>query len=201
MSSLLATNSFGTGGSATIHLQHNDVWRYWSGQTGTVGTSILTNSYTTNHLETWTYWATSAGNTITINTQTANIPNLAQRIIAPVRQMMRSRKPAKNRADIKAETLLLKHLTRQQRLTWLNAKYFDVDVGERRYRIRKGWSGNVEWISKEGKKIASYCCHPDTTVPLADCALSQMMMLLYDESGFLKLANAQYYRASERQAA
>lgn len=195
----------------TYYSNNGEVWQYWNrnwvgsasvSQTGTV-TPMISNTAV------WGSWCSSplitgaTGSSLTVSGFSTNrIVMPAQRAIRKIRRALR---PQKDRSKIKAETLLLQNLDRSQRLTWLNANYFDISVGDRRYRIRRGWAGNVDLLDAQGKAIVNYCCHPNTHVPEADCALSQMMMLLYDEAGFLKLANIAWRDASlpypRRQAA
>ncbi len=172
----------------------NRIWCNWNNSLSTGTTSITSPSQIiSTRVENNTVWrmwisnssSTTAGNIII---QTSPVvqparPNIIQRTVQAIR-----RRPQKNRADIKAETLLLKYLTREQRKDYLEKKYFDVRVGPRTYRLKKFTNGNVELLDKDGKEVVRYCCHPANDVPICDVLMSQMMMLKYDEPGFLRLA-------------
>lgn len=122
---------------------------------------------------------------------TAN--TLIQRVPVPARQIQRrtnTGKPKPDKPDIKAETLLLKTLEREQRKTWLANEYFDfTSQFGRRYRIKRGRIGNVFRLDKDGKQIATFCCHPNITVPVADCVMAQYMTLRFNEAAFLAETN------------
>jgi len=120
------------------------------------------------------------------------------------RMAVRTRQVRKitERPKRKAETLLLKHLAREQRRTWMEKDYFDFSVESRVYRIRRGSVGNVELIDDAGI-VAKLCCHPRnvSSLPEADVAMSQWMMLKYNEKEFFRLANFHYQRPGYRSAA
>lgn len=56
------------------------------------------------------------------------------------------------------------------------------------YVIKKGWIGNVIREEKDGKRTR-LCCHPKTTVPEYDNMVAQLLLLKFDEKGFVDLAN------------
>lgn len=101
---------------------------------------------------------------------------------------------AKLRADAlaRAEELLFKFLTPQQRTEYERHGYFDVAVSDdRTYRLhRRSYMRNVELIGPDGKRRATYCAHPhDTSLPIPDVLLAQKFMLESNEREFLLLAN------------
>jgi hypothetical protein len=172
----------------------NRIWATWNNNlsiatTLTNPTAVLSTRIENNTI--WRFWisgsGTTAGNIIVESSriQPPPQPNIIQRAVI-------RRKPQKNRAEIKAETLLLKYLTRQQRKDYLEKKYFDIRVGPRTYRLKKFINGNVELLDKSGNPVIRYCCHPANDVPFGDVLMSQMMMLKYNEDGFLKLANVHW---------
>jgi len=97
-----------------------------------------------------------------------------------------------NAAWLRAEQLLHQYLDREQRREWKRNKQFNVQVGDRRYRIKSGRSSNVELVDRAGEVLERYCCHPVEMVPTGDCVLTQMLMLLYEEERFLQTANVHY---------
>lgn len=103
-------------------------------------------------------------------------------------------------ANEKARRLLVRHLGPTQRRTYRDARYFDVLVGKgkgrRRYRIREGWSGNVELIGPDGRALRRYCIHPREQVPTGDHLLGQLLMLRTEEEQFARVANVHVLRAA-----
>jgi hypothetical protein len=93
-------------------------------------------------------------------------------------------------ASLRAENLLFTILTPSQVRQYTDDEYFDVQISGRTYRIRKGYSRNIELI-EAGKPVAKYCAHPEDAyhTPAPDAMLAQLLMLQTDEQGFLKLAN------------
>ena len=67
--------------------------------------------------------------------------------------------------------------------------YFQVTVGKRRFRIRRGTSHNVIEVNKQGRKIRTFCAHPDN-VPVPDVMLAQKLALEIQPSVFFSVANA-----------
>lgn len=100
----------------------------------------------------------------------------------------RRREEERKKAEATAEVLLLRHLNPEQREEYRQHKYFHVEVAGRRYRIDKGWAGNVKLI--EGGKVAeSLCIHPIERIPDQDNMLGQKLLLEWDEEEFRRTAN------------
>lgn len=97
-------------------------------------------------------------------------------------------------AKSKAVILLRRHLTDEQRRQYDKEGFFLVEVNSgRKYRIEKGVVANVKLLGPEGERAASLCVHPaDSTIPDADVALAQKLMLLCDEETFIRLANVHH---------
>lgn len=91
-------------------------------------------------------------------------------------------------AELRAEELLLLFLSPEQAKQYRDHSYFETDVDDRTYRIKKGRSGNVE-LMNAGKAKYRYCAHPEAWTPDQDVMLSQLLMLKTDEGRFLKTAN------------
>ena len=115
-----------------------------------------------------------------------------RRIRREYEEQTRRYREENNAAFLRAEQLLRQYLNREQRREWLQDKQFHVQVGDRRYRIKSGRIGNVELVNRDGVVLERYCCHPVEMVPTGDCVLAQMLMLMYQEDEFLRLANVQY---------
>lgn len=94
-------------------------------------------------------------------------------------------------AEQRAQELLTEHLTEEQRREFAKEKSFTVisKDGERRYRIRKGYSRNIERIDEHGKRLKTLCAHPAEQLPDYDHMLAQKLMLEHSEDDFLKIAN------------
>ncbi len=103
----------------------------------------------------------------------------------------------RDEADKKAEALLLRHLSEEQRKTWRESRYFELIAKGGRYRLYKGWAGNVARIGADNRETDRYCIHPALMVPEADNLLAQKLMLEMEEERFLKVAN----RSAGRRAA
>jgi hypothetical protein len=92
-------------------------------------------------------------------------------------------------AKQRAEALLRSCLTPQQQEELDRLNHFHLLVGDRRYRIKRGRSRNIELLDESGRPIKKLCAHPGEYVPDADTMLAQKLMLETDEEAFLKLAN------------
>lgn len=106
-------------------------------------------------------------------------------------------------AQRRARALLVQHLTPEQRRTYEQHAYFDVDVNGKTYRVRQGTHGNVRLLERAKVSPAifatvpaeppliekvSFCAQP-SGVPAEDAMLAQKLMLESDERKFLEIAN------------
>jgi hypothetical protein len=96
---------------------------------------------------------------------------------------------AKKRAIEQAERLLRECLTPSQLEEFERQASFKVDVDGKIYRVKKGWSGNVEELDTEGKRVANYCIQPRDSLPVYDNMLAQKLLLECNEPEFLRIAN------------
>ena len=149
---------------------NDNVWRAWS------GTSITTNAGITQNYQ---------------PRQLTPEEIAAQRQAAEARyleaeQRERERQEAKGRA----EELLRMFLTPEQKENLEKMSAFLVkSESDRLYRIRRGRTGNIEELDKDGKVIARLCVHPQEMVPDADTMLAQKLWLETNEAGLLRVAN------------
>jgi hypothetical protein len=89
----------------------------------------------------------------------------------------------------KARLLLLSCLSDLQRRQFEANGWFDVVAQSgTRYRITKGWGGNVFSIHNDRRRDR-YCIHPSSYVPEEDNMLAQKLLLETDERTFLRVAN------------
>jgi len=98
-------------------------------------------------------------------------------------------------AENKAEQLLLRHLTPEQQAEYKKSKRFYLYTGGKKYRIDKGWQGNVKLVdeSDQDKVLASYCIHPTRRIPEQDNMLAQKLLLEGSEAEFKRIANESRY--------
>lgn len=127
--------------------------------------------------------------------QTISAQETAEQVAVRV-EAERKRDRDRKEAEKRAEMLLLSCLTDAQQAQYKAHGYFETDVSDKVYRIKKGRTGNVELIDG-GKAKYRYCAHPDKWTPDQDVMLSQLLMLKTDEQRFLNTAN----RTVLRQAA
>jgi hypothetical protein len=101
-------------------------------------------------------------------------------------------------ATVKAQKLLLEHLSEEQREQWARLKSFIVrSLSGKQYRLREGTHGNVDLLGPDGKVLETWCVPaaphqvgvPDHTVPLEDKLLTQKLWLEHDEEGICAKAN------------
>ncbi|MDA9450779.1 MULTISPECIES: hypothetical protein [unclassified Bradyrhizobium] len=91
----------------------------------------------------------------------------------------------------RALRLLRSWLSPQQRLEFERKGYFDVvgcDTGKR-YRIRRGTSGNVNEIDEYGRLGTGWCFVPLGSLVEGDVMLAQKVALETDEERALSIAN------------
>lgn len=96
-------------------------------------------------------------------------------------------------AEVRAERLLLDHLDKDQKRSYLESHQFEVlSQRHRVYRIMYGQSMNVHRLKRDGTIYAAYCAGP-IDVPTCDTMLAQAILLKCDEDYFLGIAHSAYY--------
>lgn len=102
----------------------------------------------------------------------------------------RKRRQQRLAAEARAEELLRKYLSQEQKVTLDKHGWFEVNgKSGTLYRIRKGRSINVDVLDKKTKQVVhKLCAHPVMNVPDFDTMLTQKVMLEVDEASFLKVA-------------
>ena len=89
-------------------------------------------------------------------------------------------------ADARAQELLLRTLSPDQRAQWDAHRFFLVDVPNRgTFRILPRTAFNVVQVGSGD----IYCCVSESPVPLADLMLAQKLMLELDPERFFSIAN------------
>jgi hypothetical protein len=198
-----------TSTSTTItSTSNNYIWTSW-----TTGTSTgTTNSIITVANNTWVDWIIQDERTIH-NRRHRGAPAV---ITADERERhererryweerareanARAAEEAKKReaAEKRAEELLMSVLSEEQRQTFKKDGHFIVRRGDRRYRIRRGWSGNVDVIDRDGRLSHRMCIHPRENVPICDNLVAQKLMLEACEDHMISVANKHPIWESER---
>lgn len=180
---------------ATASSTTNTAWYYWNDQATYAATATAAATYSNANFI-WYQWNGDyyqqpvQPNAITPERAAEIAADQRQRAIEAEAKAVQARKDAEE-AEARAEELLKASLTEPQRQEYAKDKSFTIisKDGNRTYRVKKGWSHNVERIDAEGKKIHTLCAHPQQPVPLADNQLAQKLMLEHDEDTFLKMAN------------
>jgi hypothetical protein len=196
---------------------YNALWGSWNGTAATYTVTNITTGGTTNNYA-WPAWNDVYQST---GTYTNNVlwgqwvngqwqapqpyvpPVLtpeeveAQRLAVEVaNRAWRERQAAivaeEAEASVRAERLLVEHLSDEQRAEYELLKRFHVIVGDRKYRVERGWSGNVKLIeaAPDGEFVVeSHCIHPREQVPYEDNMLAQKLLLEADEEAFRRISN------------
>lgn len=169
-SSNLVWSSWLNSTSATVT---NDIWTVWNGTT----TIRSTNTYVPYTIP-----------QRTPEQQAAYEAEQARQREEWARQEER-RKADEAEAKRRAKVLLEESLTPEQLAQFRDNGWFEVVTPKGTYRIRNGWSGNVDRINAEGRATDRYCIHPREPIPTEDNMLAQKLMLETMEETFLRIAN------------
>jgi hypothetical protein len=168
------------------------IWQTWNGQTGAAPIiQVMTNVW-----EPWNeaYRQRPARHIVAATPEEIAAQRERERV---ARERWEAEEKARiagqEIAKMKARQLLLEHLTPKQKEQYEKLAYFDLEIGGRIYRIRRGWSGNVQRIKKDekgvDKMLESFCIHPSEWVPEEDNLLAQKLLLETSEEDFRKIAN------------
>jgi hypothetical protein len=100
------------------------------------------------------------------------------------------RRRAKHEANYRAEKLLMSHLNEEQRLEWLQHRYFTVTSQSGKcFQIVDNPFQNIWELDKKGRRCVNYCIvFMKEDMPLSDLLLVQKLMLESNESEFMKIA-------------
>lgn len=169
----------------------NNTWTTWAGTTS--GTNTLDSV--------WISWGSGTSYRVAQQIWPAaqRTPEQieADRVAREARdEQYRIQEEERKAAVARAEELLKDNLSEAQRKEYEKDKHFHVVAGGKTYRIRKGWSGNVELLNGKGEVLSRYCIHPTTYVPEEDNMLAQKLMLETAEEEFVRVANRTVVRAA-----
>lgn len=185
----------------------DNVWRVWSDQCyqltqqatwcSWTSTSVLTNSTTVFSqsafdCDVWRVWAAAPRPP---ESTEARLLRREQDRISQLRFDESQRKIAEEArlSRARAEKLLVRQLSPAQKDTLSRLNYFDLDVGGKTYRIKRGTHGNVREIVN-GIETASFCIQPPG-LPTEDVMLAQKLLLEANEPEFLRIANRTVLRS------
>jgi hypothetical protein len=172
-----------TVGSTTTAGSTNTTWVTWTASTATTYAATNTTWQAWNTTTTGTSWATP----IPVST-------------AEQRERQEEEWQARARAEERAKETLESLLTQEQIEDLRRTKAFElITQSGRRYRIRRGVSGNVRLV-EDGREVEALCAHPRTSLhddagrylgalPSEDVMIAQMLALNADEEGFRRIAN------------
>lgn len=143
--------------------------------------TVTATTATTTSGEVWAAWATSGTASTTFVNCTFGADGFTPQAISRrddliARNRRRAADLRRKRAERTAEALLRSQLTAEQRAEYDRLQRFHVVVGDRTYRIRRGWAGNIDLI-EDGAAVERWCVHPRQSVPVPDNLLAQKLML------------------------
>lgn len=211
MAHYIATNAINTlNSTTTTTCGTTPDWPYWhssiarfencymcvAGSLNTVNVTCSNSSYHDSSIIMWPQWHNSIMMTedeyiIAIETERARILFEQERHQEYERRESIRIEEQKVAVE-KAQQILLDHLTPNQKEAVEKNGWFVIEGGmsKKKYKIKtRTVAGNVEEIDDKGIVIAKYCCHISHNFPSPDHHLAQKLMLEWDESEFLKIAN------------
>jgi hypothetical protein len=204
-----ATNTYGAGN--TTATTATAVWHVWNQY------YTPTSSYGTG--DPWIAWNTGTGNRPLRVRDCVPPPVMTPEQLEAQQRQRREHEAriaadrrAREEAEVRAEQLLLRELDEGQRAEYLRDKAFTVRLPDgKRYRIKKGWAGNVERVEdvrlpqqqspslvandQHYVAVEKLCIHPNDWVPDQDNMLAQKLLLEADEAKFRRIANITRLRA------
>jgi hypothetical protein len=171
------------------------VW-YYADVANTTSASTLDWTYTTSSSASTADWGYATWPTMTIQwvnpAETADQRRVREERVTAERARAVQERAERLVADRRAEQLLVRHLTPEQRRTLRRNRWFVIEgQSGRRYQIGTAQhAGNIRLLGDDGEPVEQLCCHPRTgEVPLYDSILTQKLMLEGDEETFRRIAN------------
>lgn len=178
-------------------------WGLWT-------TATTTITYATNSA--WNSWTSGNANTVTFTGNYLPAEPTEEERAQQRERAERQRVEAQERTDReriareRARETLQQVLDGEQWERWEREQQFElITQSGRRYRIRRGVSGNVRLI-EDGQEAEALCAHPPTGVysddrrdylgalPVEDVVIAQVLALQADEESFRRVANITDYR-------
>lgn len=188
-------------GSTASTITATDTWPKW-----VVSASTTTATSSIAQMQTWIQWANnyaihaggSGGNVIDQYYRERARPRPRQMSAEELalhaqyerdtERKYQEERTARIAAEAKAEQLLQRLLTAEQRDSLEKNQHFYLHSAGKKYRIDRGRTGNVKLVDERDEVIESYCIHP-SGVPDADTMAAQKLMLEADPETFVRVAN------------
>lgn len=165
-------NWFSTTSSATT-----DAWAIWSWDSGT---ATVTSSIVNLAWQTW-----NASSTYVVSAS-----DVSRAIGASIRRDRGDILEQGQKARKRAKKLLVENLNEKQRRTLEKHGWFEVKVGDRRFRIHNDrYQHNVFELDGAGAKLREFCAHTSHACPQEDHVLAQKLMLEGCPEEFFAIAN------------
>lgn len=187
------------------------IWTLWSGGTG----ASITSSATSGAIV-WQNWVDVVD---TFGHRVVQYPQYARQAVAaqPRRALTTEERAAyegrerelqtkleeereyRRIAEGKAEVLLQRLLSPEQRETLKEKRCFYMYSNGKKYRIDRGQHGNVKLLDAKDQIVESYCIQPQGGIPDADAMAAQKLLLEADPETFVRVANITRRDGSYRQ--
>ncbi len=184
---------------------NNTVWYSWTSDNSTTAATRTwtswnySNTATASDTITWEVWAVRGSwnvqpevtrNSRMIEQVEADRKREEEVVDRRVKEA-KAREEKRKAAEKKALDLLLDHLDEGQKAIFNKEGSLVVFGGKsgKRYRINKGWSGNVESLGEDGKVFERWCFHFQDRLPEYDLMLAQKLMLESNEDAAAGIAN------------
>jgi len=181
-----------TASCANYTIQNDLIWTAWIQNHITLSstTTASTNIIIANTDEIWTNWISKRPR----KDPSAEDRERWRKQEEEARLLEVKRRQEEQEAKDRAEILLLRHLSPEQKEDLRTKGCFFVEVGGEIYRIDRGFAGNVKLLDRKGGDVRkSFCIHPKIRVPDADAMLAQKLLLEADKESFHKIANITDY--------
>lgn len=182
----------------------NSVYRYWVNQPTSVTATITTDA-------TWGYWIHGQNQQSIRPMQLEPVLRTPEELAEQARHFEAARVASElarvgaierynleqaermekqNAAKVKAEALLLAHLTEEQERAWREERaIFVTGQSGKRYKIKEGRTHNLFEVDEAGQAIVKFCVHVEAQCPDADNVLAQKLALQYNEVALMQRAN------------
>jgi hypothetical protein len=188
------------------------IWSIWSGGTG----ASVTSAATTGNII-WQSWvddvaATGAtpavvrrmGYPTEVRASPRRKVSPEERAVYEARERelqakLEAEREYRRIAEGKAEILLNRLLTEEQRETLKEKRCFYMYSNGKKYRIDRGQHGNVKLLDAKDQIVESYCIQPQGGIPDADAMAAQKLLLEADPETFVRVANITRRDGSYRQ--
>lgn len=187
--------------SVTTGTGNQIIWDAWtSGSITTSGSQAGTQTGTQlimsgSNTTTWGIWNDTHEVKLATAEEQQRLTAERQRANAEYHARQQALQAETAAAQTRALRLLRENLDEKQKSDLSANGFFELETisknGERRkYRIHRKWSGNIQQVDDNGKRIKTLCIHPREATPIEDSMLAQKLMLEGGaEEDLLRIAN------------